>query len=140
MNNPLNWINEIYNFLEDYSGIHPESPDIDIFKDLGVTGDDFHEMIDKYSKNYRVDMSNYLWYFHADEEGQRSIGGFFFKPPYERVKRIPVTPRMLSDFIVTKKWEIEYPEHKVPKRRIDLIINLVILILISITLIRFLMN
>jgi len=123
----MSWVNEIRNFLEDYSGVYPASPDTDIFKDIGVTGDDFHEMMEKYAKQYDVDMSEYLWYFHCDEEGQ-SIGGQFFRPPYERVKRIPVTPQMLADFIVTKKWKIDYPPHTLPKYRVDLIINVVIVI------------
>jgi len=123
----VSWTDEIRNFLEDYSGIYPESPNTDIFKDMGVVGDDFHEMIEKYSKKHQVDMSDYLWYFHTNEEGQ-SIGGTFFKPPYERVSRIPVTPQMLADFILTKKWKVEYPKHEIPKQRTDLLINKIILI------------
>lgn len=123
----MSWINEIRNFLEDYSATYAEDPDIDIYEDMGITGDDFHEMINKYAKTYDVDMSEYLWYFHTDEEGS-SFGGQFFKPPYERVKRIPVTPRMLASFIETKKWKIDYPPHKIPKVRKDLIINKILVI------------
>jgi len=125
----VSWINEIRNFLEDYSDVYADNPEIDIFKDMGVAGDDFHEMIENYSKDYQIDMSDYLWYFHANEEGQ-SIGGLFFKPPYKRVQRIPVTPQMLADFIVTKKWKIEYPAHVIPKKRIDLIINKILLMIL----------
>jgi len=124
------WINEVRNFLEDFSSIYPESPDTDIFKDMGIVGDDFHEMIEKYAKKYYIDMSHYLWYFHADEEGSYSIGGQFFKPPYELVERIPVTPKMLADFIVTKKWKIDYPAHQIPKHRTDLLINKIVLIVL----------
>ena len=62
-------------------------------------------------------MTDYLWYFHADEEGHSGIGQLFFKPPYEKVERIPVTPQMLADFIETKKWKVKYPEHDRPKSR-----------------------
>jgi hypothetical protein len=123
----VSWINEIRNFLEDYSGVYPESQNTDIFKDLGVVGDDFHEMIDKYSNKYQVDMTDYLWYFHADEEGH-NFGGLFVKAPYEKVKRIPVTPKMLTDFIETKKWVINYPIHNTLTSRPDLLINKIILI------------
>ncbi|GAA4842233.1 DUF1493 family protein [Algivirga pacifica] len=125
----MSWLNEIRNFLEDYSGVYPENPDIDIWKDMGIVGDDFHEMMGKYSKQYDVDLSNYLWYFHTNEEGQ-NIGGLFFTPPNERVQRIPVTPQLLAKFIETKKWEIDYPDHKLPKTRIDLIINLSLFVII----------
>jgi len=129
----MSWLNEIRNFLEDYSGVYPDNPNIDIWKDMHVTGDDFHEMIENYTKEYKIDMSSYLWYFHTDEEGHNFIGGLFFKPPYKRVKRIPITPKMLSDFVNLKEWNINYPDHKIPKKRYDLLINrLTILIIISI--------
>jgi Protein of unknown function (DUF1493) len=121
-------VNGIRNFLKDFSGVYPDDPNSDIFKDMAVIGDDFHDMIEDYAKRYNVDMSDYLWYFHADEEGFTSIGGQFFKPPYERVKRIPVTPQMLADFSVTKKWKVDYPPHKIPKQRWDLTINRIIVI------------
>jgi len=96
-------------------------PDTDIFNELGCTGDDFHELIEAYQKKFFVDMTGYLWYFHADEEGGSfSIGSIFSKPPYERVKRIPITPQMLTDFANIGKWEIKYPEHKLPRYRYDI--------------------
>jgi acyl carrier protein len=101
----------------------------DISDDLGVDGDDFHELIEEYAQKYQVDMTNYLWYFHTDEEGQ-NIGGLFFEPPYERVTRIPVTPLMLEGFANTGKWAIEYPAHHLPKRRYDLIFNQIILLVV----------
>lgn len=109
-------------FLTDFIGLEDITAQMDIFDELGITGDDFHKMIDSYSKKFHVDMTNYLWYFHTNEEGS-SIGSAFFKAPYERVKRIPVTPKMLLDFANTGKWNIDYPEHSIPKRRYDLIIN-----------------
>lgn len=118
-----NYLNEVYNFLEDYSGKEPMGPNTDIFFDLGITGDDFHELIENYAKNYEVDMTNYLWYFHVNEEGSPGIGGFFFRPPYERVQRIPITPQLLAECIVSKKWNIEYPQHTLPKYRKDLWVN-----------------
>lgn len=124
----MSWIDEIRNFLEDYSAVYASDPNIDIFKDMGVVGDDFHEMIEKYAKMYDVDMSGYLWYFHANEEGTGSIGGYFFKPPYDRVERIPVTPQMLADFIVTKRWKLDYPPHKIPAHRTDFMINKLIVV------------
>ena len=115
----------IISFVKDLAGLDKITSQTDIFFDLGVTGDDFHELIDEYSKKFNVDMFPYLWYFHADEEGN-SFGVSFFKPPYERVKRIPVTPKMLSDFANKGKWSIAYPEHTLPKRRYDIIINRVL--------------
>lgn len=117
---------DIIEFVRDLTGVDEINLDTDIFK-LGVVGDDFHELISKYAEEYEVDMSEYLWYFHADEEGQ-NFGALFVKPPYSRVERIPVTPRLLSDFVKMKKWEIKYPEHKIPNKRFDIIINIILVI------------
>jgi hypothetical protein len=119
-------VDEIIDFLTDLAGTDKINSNSDIFSDVGMVGDDFHEMIEKYSKKFSVDMSNYLWYFHADEEGSSGIGGAFFTAPYERVKRIPVTPLMLTNFANQQKWDIQYPEHSLPKKRYDLLINTVI--------------
>lgn len=117
-------IENIIDFVKDASCVDIVTADSEIGIGLGLRGDDFDEFIDKFSSKFHVDMSEYLWYFHAEEEGGwNSIGGFFFDPPYKRVKRIPVTVSMLFDFANKGKWDITYPEHKLPKRRYDIMIN-----------------
>ncbi|MDR2916718.1 MAG: DUF1493 family protein [Tannerella sp.] len=108
--------------MKDISSIGDINADSDIFK-LGFAGDDFHEMIYDYAAKYAVDMTGYLWYFHADEEGLSGIGGLFFPPPYKRVERISLTPQLLADIANKGKWDLEYPEHEIPVKRYDLIIN-----------------
>jgi hypothetical protein len=116
-------VKDIIDFLADLSCTSDISPESDIFYDVGMSGDDFHEMVEAFSKKYSVDMTDYLWYFHCDEEGVS-----FFKPPYRRVERIPVTPAMLTEFANNGKWKMNYPEHILPSRRYDLILNNVIFI------------
>lgn len=117
---------EILKYVANHTGwadgeIHENS---DIVTDLGCDGDDFGELIGKFSKDYNVDISTYRWYFHHTEEGSRnSIGGSIFRPPDKRVKRIPVTPGMLLEFARSGKWDILYPDNKVPQRRYDIIVN-----------------
>jgi Protein of unknown function (DUF1493) len=114
---------EIIDFIKKRTGSENITSDTDIFAD-GTVGDDFHELIESYAKTYSVDMTNYLWYFHADEEGGwNSIGGLFFIPPYKKVQRIPVTPALLNDIATKGRWDIKYPQHNVPKRRYDILIN-----------------
>jgi hypothetical protein len=125
---------EIIEFLENFSGIDPIDPYSDLFRDIGIVGDDFHEMIVQFASKYAVDMANYLWYFHTDEEGSNWLGGSFFDPPYKHVKRIPVTPIMLTEFASKGKWDIQYPVHKIPNKRYDLIINQVVFGLVLILL------
>ena len=117
---------EILDFIKKVTGVKEIDYDSDIFN-LGVVGDDFHEMIEEYSKIYSIDMTDYLWYFHTDEEGM-NFGPLFYRPPYLRVKRIAITPKVLSEITKTKKWEIKYPEHKQVKKRYDLTTNRILLI------------
>jgi hypothetical protein len=113
---------QILDLIKTKTGTDIVISETDIFKDLGVVGDDFHEFIADYQKKYNVKMDKYLWYFHTDEEGH-SIGGFFFKAPNKRVTRIPVTPKMLTEFAEIKEWNIDYPDHRLPKYRLDIIFN-----------------
>ena len=129
------FLEDIMKFIIDKTGCTKEdvNDESDLVNDLGCSGDDFHELIDEYAKKFNVDMTSYLWYFHGDEEGQ-NIGALFFKPPYKRVKHIPLTPSILLACANQGKWTVIYPEHKLPKRRYDILIN-VLLILVYITVI-----
>ena len=103
-------------------------PQSDLGNDLGVDGDDYEELISEYSKQFEVDISGFLWYFHFAEEGNgNSIGGKLFPPPNEHVLHIPVTPVMLLDFAKKGFWDLKYPEHQLPKRRYDLWINFLLI-------------
>lgn len=121
-------VNEIIEFLRDKSGVKEILPESDLNHEIGIYGDDWHEMIEEYSQKFNVKIDSYLWYFHTKEEGTASIGAAFFRPPNERVKRIPITPSILTDFANKGIWEIDYPEHQLPKRRYDLITNTVIVL------------
>ena len=117
-------IEDIIDFTKDISGEDEITADSEICNGIGLFGDDFHEFINKFASKFNVDMSEYLWYFHAEEEGGwNSIGGLFFDPPYKKVKKISVTVSMLFDFANNGKWDINYPEHKLPKKRYDILIN-----------------
>jgi hypothetical protein len=123
-------IDDIIKFLKELTGSAKISPTSDIFDDIGMVGDDFHEMIEKYSAQYSVDMTNYLWYFHTDEERQ-NFGALFFKPPYKQVTRIPVTPKMLAEFANQGKWDLQYPNYIISPKRYDILINKILGILIG---------
>ena len=115
---------KVLEFLIKETGNENLNEDTDLFNS-GIVGDDFHDLMDKYWDTYKIDMKTYLWYFHCDEDGQ-NLGGLFNKPPYKRVERIPSTPKKLSKFVEIGRWSIKYPEHKLPRRRYDIIINQVL--------------
>lgn len=115
-------LDEIIEFVRERTGVQNVNPESDINSELGVDGDDFHELMSEYSDKFNVDMDNFLWYFHSGEEGQ-NLGGIFFAPPYKRVDRIPITPKTLFTFSETGSWNINYPKHELPKKRYDMILN-----------------
>ena len=126
-------IDEILKFIIDNCGSPDDevTPECDIIYNLGVCGDDLGELLCEYSQKFNVDMSSYLWYFHTEEEGHRhSIGSVFFKAPNDRVNHIPVTPSLLLESANEHKWVIKYPEHKIPKRRYDIFINILFIFLL----------
>ncbi len=118
-------LNEIYNFIAERSGVSAEelAPDMDLSRDAGIEGDDFFELEAEFEKRFSVDMSAYRWYFHHGEEGGFSIGALFFKPPYSRVKHIPITPELLLRSANAHSWQLTYPPHQLPRRRFDLLFN-----------------
>lgn len=121
---------EIIDFIEKEFWKSNLNSNSDIFSEVGIDGDDCDELLSKYSEKYSVDMSNFIWYFHYQEEGSiNSIGKLFFKSPNQIVKEIPISPKMLTEFANSGKWEINYPEHKLPKYRYDIIINQTIFLL-----------
>ena len=128
---------EIIQFLKEETLKDKIASDTDIFNECGVNGDDFDELLFKYSEIYSVDMDAFLWYFHYQEEASINfnLGSLFFKNPHQRVTRIPISPKMLTDFANSKIWKIDYLEHKTPKYRNDMIINYIVLSIIFIWLI-----
>lgn len=125
-------IEEIIIFIEKIQDINKAKihPNSDLSSDLGIEGDDFFELEEQFAKQFNVDMSGYLWYFHHGEEGGFHLGGIFFKPPYKRVSHIPVTPLVLLEAANHRKWPIKYPDHHLPAKRYDIYINLYIAVLI----------
>jgi len=128
---------EIIDFIEKEFWETKLTSEADVFSEVGIDGDDCDEFLLKYSEKYAVDMSDFLWYFHYQEEGSltSNIGSLFSKNPHQRVKEIPITPKMLTKFANDKKWKIDYPEHKLPKYRYDMIINSVLFIIVIVWLI-----
>lgn len=105
----------------------PESDDADLFARFGIDGDDAVEFMDSFGERFEVAGENYRWYFHHGEEGA-NFGGFFFAPPYRRVKRVPITPDILIEAIEARRWPLEYPLHREPKVRWDIRVNQLLIV------------
>jgi hypothetical protein len=114
---------EIYTFLHEVSAV-PESklsPSADLECDLGITGDDFFELVEQFSREFKVDMSTYRWYFHHGDEVTFNPGALFFKAPNRQVQRIPVTPALLVEATNAGRWPVAYPEHRLTPHRYDIL-------------------
>ncbi len=121
---PVLDLDDILVFVRAQTGYRkPISEHADLDRDLGVFGDDMSELLAAYSERFDVDMSRYRWYFHTGEEGLLNVGALFFKPPYARVRHIPVTPAVLLASARSGVWSVGYPAHVLPPRRFDLVIN-----------------
>ncbi len=93
--------------------------------DLNIWGDDLDELLIDYAHEFGVDMSAYLWYFHSKEEGMNT-GALFFKPPNKRVDHIPITIDLMAEAANTGSWPVKYPEHKLPKYRLDTLVSQIV--------------
>ncbi|MDR3353120.1 MAG: DUF1493 family protein [Zoogloeaceae bacterium] len=122
-------VDEIIEFVREQTGVKVIEAHRDIEDDLGCTGDDFFELIEDFADRYSVDISTFLGYFHADEEGFNP-GRLLFPSPYDRVEKIPVTPALLADFANKGKWDILYPEHTLPEIRWDVFLTPLVFLLI----------
>ena len=130
---------ELLDFISQHIGLSLRIDD-DIYE-KGVIGDDFFELMEVYSDKYKVDMSDFLWYFHNTEEGQ-NFGSLFFKTPFQRIKRIPVTAKMLLLFANNGKWRMDYPSHFISEKRWDIVFNrlfvgVIVAVLVAIFFIKF---
>lgn len=113
----------VLEFIEDvWRWRRPLADDADLFDVLGIEGDDAGGFMDAFVARFDVDAENFRWYFHHADEGW-NIGGLFYKPIHRRFGRIPITLATLTEAVRTRRWPIEYPDHVVPARRWDIVIN-----------------
>jgi hypothetical protein len=116
-------LDDIVEFVQAQTGYRkPISEGADLDQDIGVFGDDMDDLLAAYAERFDVDMASYLWYFHTGEEGL-GVGSLFFKPPNRRVEHIPVTPAVLLRSARAGVWSVDYPDHSLPPRRLDVLVN-----------------
>lgn len=113
----------VLEFLKDaWDWTRPLSDDADLFDALGIDGDDGSDFMEVFVARFDVDATDYRWYFHHGDEGW-NFGALFYRPIYRRFGRIPITVAVLTEAVRTRRWPIVYPEHVVPGRRWDIVIN-----------------
>jgi hypothetical protein len=121
-------IEGIYDFITEAEPIllGELTPNADLHDDLGITGDDFSRLMHRFGSRFGVDMRDYRWYFHHPEQGALGLGGIFKRSPSFRVPHIPVTPNLMLQAVTEGCWPLDYPEHDLTARRIDITVDRVI--------------
>jgi|ERR1035438_318780 hypothetical protein len=108
---------DVHRFLGKELGVDEAqlAPDISLLDDLGVDGDQFDKLMGEFAQQFGVDLSGYLWYFHHgdEDEGLDPADLFFRQPSYDQ---IAVTPRLLLESANARRWLVEYPPHRPPRR------------------------
>ena len=113
----------VLKFIEDFwDWKRPLADDEELFGALGIEGDDAGEFMDAFVARFEIDAAAYRWYFHHADEGW-NFGGLFYKPIHSRFGRIPITVATLTEAVRAGCWPVAYPDHVVPKRRWDIVIN-----------------
>ncbi|MBP8062628.1 MAG: DUF1493 family protein [Brevundimonas sp.] len=113
----------VLEFLKDARGwTRPLPDDADLFDALGIDGDDGTDFMEAFVARFDVDATDFRWYFHHADEGW-NFGALFYRPIYRRFGRIPITLAVLTEAVRTRRWPIVYPDHIVPGRRWDILIN-----------------
>jgi hypothetical protein len=120
---------EIATFICDEAGVRRShvTEATSLQDDIGLYGDDIDHLMLEYSKRFDVNLDGYIWYFHTGEEGF-SPGALLFRPPDMRVKRISITIGMLYEFAQLGRWNVQCPEHSIPRWRTDILVNWIVVL------------
>ncbi|MEM6755659.1 MAG: DUF1493 family protein [Planctomycetota bacterium] len=83
----------------------------DLFRDLGVDGDDAVEVIDTIAERWDVDFSTMRWNQHfGPEQAWSPLRWFRLEERHWRqLQRVPVTIRDLAEAIASRRWSMNYP-------------------------------
>lgn len=135
-------IQDIYDFLNRTEPflMGELRPGAELHDDLGITGNDFSFIMQKFAREFNVDMRNYLWYFHHAEDKALGLTGLFKNSPSYRVPHIPVTPSLLLDAVNQGQWPIDYPDHDVSGQYFDITIDRIFGLALFLLVISWLMN
>ena len=73
-----------------------------LVEDVGLDGDDFEELIERFGEQFSVDMGGYRWYHHHGPEGCNPLW-LFVRPWWWRKTSTPVSVAVLVESARQKK-------------------------------------
>ena len=111
MQNDNNLKKQLIEFAASEFGVEVEriTMDTDIYRGLGVDGDDVTDFMEAFSDKFKVNLDDFRWYHHGGPEGCNPFW-FFIRPWWARKTYIPVTVRVLLEPVRSGRWVVEYPE------------------------------
>ena len=97
------------------TGLERIDPSTRLDEDLGLFGGEVDDLVRDLAKVFRIDIREYRWHYHADEE-QRTPLSWILAPRQRRVPRIPLRTRDLVESARRGSWSIAYPDTDIVPR------------------------
>ncbi len=109
--NIINAESEIKKIIVKLHSVQPAkiSSDTDLFKDLGIDGDDAVEIFEVISETFEVDFTGIEWeYYFGPEAGFNPLELLSLSWWKWHRNRIPVTIHDLAKAVIEKRWILRY--------------------------------
>jgi len=97
-------MSHILDFIKGATGVSCSSHS-DLYL-CGLQEESLSDLMTNFFKEFHVDSSQYLWYFHNRLPGL-NIGADTKFP----AQRVVITPQLLLNSAKSKQWCVEYPQH-----------------------------
>jgi acyl carrier protein len=109
-NQPIEIEHKVIEFIARETGFSVKdiTSESDLFKDLGIDGDDATELITKFGQKFNIDMSNFNFTKHFGSEGS-FIPFLVFFPSWWK-SRCKLKPITISDLVKAAESEAWYLE------------------------------
>ena len=89
-----------------------EIPDsFDVVDDASIYGDDVWELVEDFSKEFRVQVTDFRWYHHTGPEGCNPLW-ILFPPWWARKTHVPIRIIDLIESARSGMWTVQYPENE----------------------------
>jgi hypothetical protein len=103
----------IHALVAEQSGVSTERirPETDVIDDLRIYGDDVWELLEKFGKQFHVEMQGLRWYHHSGPEGCNPVW-LLFPTWWAGKTHVPIR---LSDLVESARsgvWAVKYPEEE----------------------------
>ncbi len=86
-----------------------------LLEDLGLDGEDYLLLIERFAEKFSVDVQAYRWFHHHGPEGFNPLW-LLIPPWWDQTLYIPITVGDLVESSFSGKWSVRYPDEVVRPR------------------------